>query len=166
MHLIRSVSITTEKFKFCENKGTQMKQKLSCLKNDQITSNWIIYRKIQYGMLSWFRHDDIVISSMIFDVLCTLPLCCPNDSQKCDWKVINTEKTQRKKRKEKTSFWKHKIGFLNFLRNITFNSCDLPKFDNFLLNSQTLNDARRTVFKRWLIISNFELLIVVFRSWE
>ena len=26
----RSVSITTEKFQFCENKGTRMKQKLSC----------------------------------------------------------------------------------------------------------------------------------------
>ena len=36
--------------------------------------------------------------------MCTLPLCCPNDSQKCELKIINTEKTQRKNRKEKNSF--------------------------------------------------------------
>ena len=39
LHLITSFSITTEKFKFCENKGTEMKQKLSCGKSDQITPN-------------------------------------------------------------------------------------------------------------------------------
>ena len=97
-----------------------------------------IFRKIQYGILSWFRHDDIVISSLIFDVLlmCTLPLCCPNDSQKCEWKIINTEKTQRKKRKEKTSFWKREIGFLNFLRNITFTNFAI--FQTFIIFLSTL----------------------------
>ena len=30
LHFNRPVSITTEKFQFCENKGTRMKQKLSC----------------------------------------------------------------------------------------------------------------------------------------
>ena len=34
LHLIRSVSITTGKFKFCENKGTKIKQKLCCGKSD------------------------------------------------------------------------------------------------------------------------------------
>ena len=93
--------------------------------------------------------------------MCTLPPCCPNDSQKCEWKIINTELTQRKKRKEKTSFWKHKIGFLNFLRNNIPKSCDLPKFYNFLVNSQTLNDARRPFFKCcwYKILSYLELLL-------
>ena len=31
--------------------------------------------------------------------MCTLPLCCSNDSQKCERKIINTEK--KKKHREK-----------------------------------------------------------------
>ena len=49
-----------------------------------------------------------------------LLLCCSDDSQKCEWKVINTEETQKKKTMKKTLIWKHDIGFLNFRRNITF----------------------------------------------
>ena len=30
-----------------------------------------------------------------------LPLCCSDDSQKCEWKIMNTEETQRKQNKEK-----------------------------------------------------------------
>ena len=63
--------------------------------------------------------------------MCPLPLHCSNDSQKYEWKIMNKEETQRKKRKEKTLIWKHEIGlgknfnlkhevgFLNFLRNLT-----------------------------------------------
>ena len=33
--------------------------------------------------------------------MCPFPLCCSNESQKCELKIINTEETQRKKN-EKT----------------------------------------------------------------
>ena len=51
--------------------------------------------------------------------MCPFPLCCSNESQKCELKIINTEETQRKKN-EKTLIWIHDIGFLNLRRNITF----------------------------------------------
>ena len=54
---------------------------------------------------------------LIFDALL---ICCSNDSQRYEWKVMSTEQTQKNKRKEKTLIWKHDIGLLNFLRNITF----------------------------------------------
>ena len=70
------------------------------------------------------------------------------------------EKYWKKKRKKKRKKLHFEIGFLNFHRNI-HNSCDLPKFYNFLVNSQTLNDARPTFFKCcWCkILSYLELFL-------
>ena len=90
--------------------------------------------------------------------MCTLPFCCSNDSQKCEWKIINTEKKNRKKRRKKAWFWKHKIGFFNFLRSIILTI--LPTFQSFIIFLLI------KFFKCWSIISNFALLTVVFRSWE
>ena len=87
--------------------------------------------------------------------------------QKCEWKIISTEKTRRKRKRGKNFIMKTPNWFLKCSQEHQIhNSCDLPKFYNFLVNPQTLNDARHTFFKRWLIISNFELLTDVFRSWE
>ena len=48
--------------------------------------------------------------------MCTLPLCCPNDSQKWEWKIINTEKAQRKKKeRRKLHFENTKLVSLIFL---------------------------------------------------
>ena len=32
---------------------------------------------------------------MLID-MCPLPLCCSNESQKCEWKIMNTEGTGKK----------------------------------------------------------------------
>ena len=75
--------------------------------------------------------------------MCPLPLCCSNGSQKCEWKIINTEGKQRKKKhlNLKTQYW---FPEFPYKRNI-HNSCDLPKFCyNYLLNPQILKDARLT----------------------
>ena len=83
-------------------------------------------------------------------------------------KSANGKQWTQKKRREskirkKTSIWKHNIGSLNFLRTIR-NSCDLPKFSYYYhVNPQTLNDARCTFFKRWLVITFFESITVVFK---
>ena len=86
--------------------------------------------------------------------MCTLPLCCSNDSQKHEWKITNTEKKNREKKEGK------KLHFEN-TRLVSHNmhsSCDLLMFYNFLVNPQ--NPERRTtyIFKRWLIKTNFEFL--------
>ena len=106
---------------------------------------------------SWWYSYKFIDIWRLFDK-CTLPLCCLNSSQKCEWKIIKTEKTQRKNKKEKTSFWKHEIGFLNFLRNITFTILGIfESFIIFLVNSETLNDARHTFIKLWVILFNSAL---------
>ena len=64
----------------------------------------------------------------------------------CEWKIMNTEETERKKNKEKTSIWKPDIGLLNFLRDIKYTI--LATFQIFVV----INHARRTFFKH---ISNF-----------
>ena len=63
---------------------------------------------------------------------------------------------------------KTRYCFLEFsYKNNIHNSCNLPNSCfNYLVNPQTLNDARRKFFKRWLVIAIFELLSVVFRSWR
>ena len=40
---------------------------------------------------------------MLIDT-CPLPLCCSNDSQKGEWKIMNTEETERKKTRKKLQF--------------------------------------------------------------
>ena len=65
-----------------------------------------------------------------------------------------TEKTD-KNNKEKTSIRKHDIAFLDFLLNIAFAILASSCFNN-LINPQTLSDARRRFFKRWLAIAIFE----------
>ena len=79
----------------------------------------------------WYSYKFIDVWRLIN--MCTLPLCCSSDNQKCEWKIINTEKTQRKKEKKKLHF---EISFLNFLRNITFTT--LPIFQNFIIFLSTL----------------------------
>ena len=73
---------------------------------------------------------------------------------------------ERKKARKKTSVWKHDIGLLNFLRNITFTILATFQFFfiNYPVNPQTLNHAPCTFFTRWLIISNVELLTVVLEA--
>ena len=79
----------------------------------------------------WYSYKFIDVWRLIN--MCTLPLCCSSDNHKCEWKIINTEKTQRKKEKKKLHF---EISFLNFLRNITFTT--LPIFQNFIIFLSTL----------------------------
>ena len=67
--------------------------------------------------------------------------------------------TEKKKLGKKLNL-KTQYGFLEF-------SGDFPKFFyNYLFNPQTLNDARRTFFKRRLAIAIFDSFPIVFRSWE
>ena len=133
----------------------------------------MIFRKIQYGVISWFCHDLIVIIYNFIDIwtlidMCPLPLCYSDDSQKCELKIMNTEETQRKKTMKKTLIWKHDIGFLNFRRNITFTI--LATFQNFIIitlstpRPWTTHDVR--FFKRWLVIAIFKSVPVVFRCCE
>ena len=106
--------------------------------------------------------------------MCPLPLCCSNDSQKCERKIVEeTQKTQietqitHKKHRENFNL-KRRYCFLKFsYEHSIHNSCDFPNSClNNLVNPHTLSDARRTFFKRWSSIANFELFSVVFRSWE
>ena len=53
------------------------------------------------------------------------------ESQKCEWKTLNTEETENTVKKIGISIWKHDIGFLNFLRLITFTI--LTAFKNFVI---------------------------------
>ena len=69
--------------------------------------------------------DFIMMCSNVIDIqrfnnMCTLPLCCSNDSQECDTDrdTDNTEQTQKKKTRKKTSISKHDIS--NFFKNIAF----------------------------------------------
>ena len=70
---------------------------------------------------------------------CLLLLCDSNHSQMCKWKIMNTEETERKKSKEKTSIWKPNIGLLNFLRNKAFTVLATSQIFcyNYLVNRQT-----------------------------
>ena len=68
---------------------------------------------------SWWHSYDFFDIWDLIDT-CSLSLCCSNDSQKCEWQIMNTEETERKKSQEKTSIWKPDIGLLNFLRNTAF----------------------------------------------
>ena len=53
------------------------------------------------------------------------------ESQKCEWKTWDTEETENTGKKIGISIWKHDIGFLNFLRFITFRI--LTAFKNFVI---------------------------------
>ena len=77
----------------------------------------------------------------------------------------NTDKTEETQRKITKKNFNLKMGycFLEFsYKHNIHNSCDLPNSCfNYLVNHQTLNNARRTFFKRWLVIAIFELFSVV-----
>ena len=116
---------------------------------------------------SWWHSYNFIDIWRLID-MCPLPLCCSNDSQKCERKIINPKKNTEKIKKGKNFSLKARYWSLEFSQKHNIhNFCYLPNFCyNFFVTLQTLNDARRTFFKHWLIISNFELLTVVFRSWE
>ena len=51
-----------------------------------------------------FCHDFRGIIDNFIDIwsligMFPLPLCCSGDSQKCEWKIMNTEETQKKNEK-------------------------------------------------------------------
>ena len=79
----------------------------------------------------------------------------------------NPEETQRKCQIKNFNL-KRRYCFLKFsYEQSIHNLCDFPNSClNNLVNPHTLSDARRTFFKRWSSIANFELFSVVFRSWE
>ena len=88
-------------------------------------SNW------RHFLISSWCHTYNVIVIRRFNNMWPLSLCCSNNSQKCEWKIVQeTQKTQietqiiqkkqRKMTRTKTSIWKHDIAFLNFFINITF----------------------------------------------
>ena len=83
--------------------------------------------------------------------MCPLPICCYNDTQKCEWKIVNTEETQRKITRKKLQFENTTYFSWIFYKHNIHNSCDLCY--DYLVNPQTLNDARRTFFKHWLVIA-------------
>ena len=70
-------------------------------------------------ILPWWHGYNFIDIWRLID-MCPLPPCCSNDNQKCKWKIMNKEERERKKSEEKASIWKHDVGLLNFLRNITF----------------------------------------------
>ena len=116
---------------------------------------------------SWWHSYNFLDICCLID-MCPLPLCCylifKSANEK--WKVTNIEKTQRKKERKNFNL-KTQNSFLEFYskHNIE-NSCGLPIFCfNFSVHSEVLNDKRHTFLKRWLIISNFELLTVVLLNW-
>ena len=134
--------------------------------NDLIDLNNISENSIwRHILISSWCHSYIVIDIRRFNSMCPLPLCCSNYSQKCKWKI---EETQRKMTRKKTSIWKQDIAFLNFLINIAF--AILATFQVLVLI--TLSTLRHWAthdvrwFKRWLAITIFELLSVVYISWE
>ena len=54
------------------------------------------------------------------------------NSQKCKWKIMKTEETEKKKEEKlDTSTSNHKIGFLNFHRFIAF--ATLVTFKSFVI---------------------------------
>ena len=102
--------------------------------------------------------------------MCRLLLCFSNDSVKCEWKGVeetkdtdrnigNTKETQKNNKEENFNL-KARYCFLEFsYKHSSRNSWDLPNSCfNYLVNPQTLNDAPRTFFKRWLVShSNFRI---------
>ena len=108
----------------------------------------------------------------------SLTLSCSNDSQKCEWKILEetqktqietqiTQEKQRENSKEKNFNLKTWYCFLelSYKHNIHI-SCDFPNSCfKYLVNAEIMHDARRAFFKRWLVMAIFELLSVVFRSW-
>ena len=100
-------------------------------------------------------------------VMCPLPLCCSDDTRKCEWKIMNNKKHRKKKTMKKTLIWKNNIVFLNFHKNITFTFLRPSKILLQLpCQSSDLNEAWRTFFNRWSVIAIFRSLPVVFKSCE
>ena len=75
---------------------------------------------------SSFCHSYYYIDIWRMNDMYVLSLCCFNNGQKCKLKK-NEQKKQGKKLD--ISIWKHNIGFLNFVRTITFTI--LATFQNF-----------------------------------
>ena len=182
MHLIRSVSITTENFEISQHHHREVwdqsaspqrslsfvrikvpngsKSYLACYK----CIEWLDNSKLNnfsensvWSLIllsSWWHSCNFIDIWRLIDACPLLP-CCSHESQKYDWKITNTEETERKKKKGKIFYSKTDIGLLDFLRNITFKI--LATF--FLLwrpcQTSDLNLARHTFFKR---ISNFEFV--------
>ena len=113
-------------------------------------------------LISPWSHSYNVFDIWRFNNMCPPLLCCSNESQKWEWKIKGAQrKITRKQFNLKTRYY-----FLEFsYKHSIHNFCDLPNSClNYLINRQTLSHAQRTFFRRWLAI--FELLSLVFRSWE
>ena len=106
----RSVIITTEKCEFWEIPKWGKKYLLcykciewldnSKLNNFSANSIWRLIL-----ISSWWHSYYFIDIWRLIDT-CPPPLCCSNDSQKCEWKIINTEQTERKNTKKKVQFEK------------------------------------------------------------
>ena len=69
----------------------------------------------------------LIFEALLIFVLCHFVVL----RQKGESKILNTEKTEKKKQSKKNFNLKHDIGFLNFLRNMTFTI--LASFQNFVV---------------------------------
>ena len=73
---------------------------------------------------------------------------------------INTDNTEEtyKNNEEKNFNLKTRYWFLEFsYKHKIHNSCDVPNSCfNYLVDPETLNDARRSFFMRWLVVAIFE----------
>ena len=94
MHLIRSVSITTEKFEFCRNKGTWGKSHFACCKWKEWLDNSKLndFSENSIGrlilILPWWHcsyYNFFDIWRLIY--MRPQPLCCSKDNQKYEWKM-------------------------------------------------------------------------------
>ena len=143
---MRSVSITTQNFEISQHHHREVwnqsaspqkslsfvrikvpngsKSYLACYKciewldNSKLNNfseNWVWSLIL---LSSWWHSYNSIDIWRLIDT-CPVPPCCSHESQKYDWKITNTEETEKKK-KGKSFYSKTDIGLLNFLRNITF----------------------------------------------
>ena len=95
----------------------------------------------------------LIISPYLY--LSSATLCF--NSQKCEWKIMNTEETQRKKSKEENFNLKTRYWFLNFLKNITFTIHATFQYFFKGITCQPSDRERRTthVFQALISHNNF-----------